>query len=90
MATKNDSEDRNPLDRIIFILLGLPWSEALTELWKMARKALQHRLGAGMYEVLEYESMLKLQVRGGKTATFRKREKVRYLQDSIIAYQDQA
>jgi len=44
----------------------------------------------GMYEVLKYESTLELKDRGGKRATFRKREKVRYLQDNIIAYQDQA
>ena len=43
-----------------------------------------------MYEVLEYESTLELRDRGGMKATFRKREKVRYLQDDIIAYQDHA
>jgi hypothetical protein len=43
-----------------------------------------------MYEVLEYESTLELKDRGGKQATFKKREKVRYLQDNVIAYQDQA
>jgi hypothetical protein len=43
-----------------------------------------------MYEVVEYESTLELQDRGGQRATFRKREKVRYLQNHIIAYQDQA
>jgi len=43
-----------------------------------------------MYEVLEYESTLELKDRGGKRATFKKREKVRYLQDNVIAYQDQA
>ena len=43
-----------------------------------------------MYEVLEYESTLELKDARGKRATFKKREKVRYLQDNIIAYQDQA
>jgi len=43
-----------------------------------------------MYEVLKYESTLELKDRGGKRATFKKREKVRYLQDNVIAYQDQA
>lgn len=42
----------------------------------------------GMYEVLDYESTLELHDRGGKKATFKKRKKVRYLQDNIIAYQD--
>ena len=44
----------------------------------------------GMYEVLEYETTLELHDPKGKKATLKKREKVRYLQDNIIAYQDQA
>jgi hypothetical protein len=43
-----------------------------------------------LYEVLEYESTLELKDREGRKATFKKREKVRYLQDNVIAYQDQA
>jgi hypothetical protein len=42
-----------------------------------------------MYEVLEYESTLELLDRHGKRASFKKREKVRYRQNNIIAYQDQ-
>ena len=43
-----------------------------------------------MYEVLEYESTLELVDRKGEKAIFKKRQKVRYLQDNIIAYMDQA
>lgn len=43
-----------------------------------------------MYEVLEYDSTLELKDINGEKAVFKKREKVRYLQDNIIAYQDQA
>lgn len=43
-----------------------------------------------MYEVLDYESVLELKDRHGRQAIFRKHEEVRYLQDNIIAYQDQA
>jgi hypothetical protein len=43
----------------------------------------------GMYEVLEYESTLELLDRQGKRARFGKRQKVRYLQNNIITYQDQ-
>jgi hypothetical protein len=43
-----------------------------------------------MYEVLRYEAKLGLKDRGGKRATFKKQEKVRYLQDNVIAYRDQA
>jgi len=41
-------------------------------------------------EVLEYESTLELKGGGGKRATFKKREKVCYLQNNVIACQDQA
>ena len=51
---------------------------------------MQGRSYAGMYEVLEYESTLELKDRGGKRAAFKKREKVRCLQDNVIAYQNQA
>jgi hypothetical protein len=44
----------------------------------------------GTYEVLKYEAILELKDRGGKRATFKKHEKVRYLQNNAIAYQDQA
>ena len=44
----------------------------------------------GLFEVLEYESTLTLKDKQGKRATFKKHEKVCYLQENIIAYQDQA
>lgn len=39
---------------------------------------------------MEYESVLDLQDEHGRFSQFKKREKVRYLQNHIIAYQDQA
>jgi hypothetical protein len=68
----------------------LPWIEILVDLWKVGSKVIQGQSVEGMYEVLEYESILELKDIRGKRAFFRKREKVRYLQDNIIAYQDQA
>jgi hypothetical protein len=44
----------------------------------------------GLYEVLEYESCLELLDINGKQAVFTKRQKVRFLQDNVVAYQDQA
>jgi hypothetical protein len=43
-----------------------------------------------MYEVLEYEATLELEDPGGKRASSKEREEVRYLQNNTIAYQDQA
>jgi hypothetical protein len=44
----------------------------------------------GMYEVLAYEATLELKDSQGQFAEYRKHQKVRFLQDNIIAYQDQA
>lgn len=69
------------------ILPGLPWSEWIENAGRFAWERLAAR---GMYEVMEYESTLELLDRAGKEAIFHKRQRVRYLQDHIIAYQDQA
>jgi len=85
----DENEKRNKaLSRLIAILLELPWVEMLTEAWKLGRKMLQGLTHEGMYEVLEYESTLELHDKTGKRATYKKRKKVRYLQNEIIAYQD--
>jgi len=44
----------------------------------------------GMFEVLDYETILEIKDRNGRKARVTKNQKVRYLQDNIIAYQDQA
>lgn len=77
-------------DQLVVILLRLLWLDILGDLWKAGKKLLQGPAYEGMYEVLEYESSLELRDKHGKYALFQKREKVRYLQDNIIAYQDQA
>ena len=42
----------------------------------------------GMYEILEYETTLELLDAQGRYANFYKRQKVRFLQDNIISFQD--
>lgn len=44
----------------------------------------------GMYEILEYDSTLELKDAQGQTAVLKRRQRVRFLQDNIIAYEDQA
>lgn len=44
----------------------------------------------GIYEVLEYEARLELKDTRGLRALYHKRQRVRFLQDSVIAYQDTA
>jgi len=90
MTDEKRNDDQSLFDKLIAVLLGLPWPAVLGDLWKIIRKVMQGWSYKGMYEVLDYESTLELKDRGGKKATFKKREKVRYLQDNVIAYQDQA
>jgi hypothetical protein len=61
----------------------------LADTFRAVRKAIQGRSYRGLYEVLECESTLELRDRKGNRATLKKREKVRYLQDNVVAYQDQ-
>jgi len=80
--------DTNNFIRWVTITLSLPWFEIAGKMWKIGRKVMRGLANEGVYEVLDYESTLELHDRGGKKATFKKRKKVRYLQDNIIAYQD--
>ena len=71
-------------------LFALPWIEILAEIWKLLRQLWQGLADEGIYEVLEYESTLELLDKKGRSAKFQKRERVRYQQNNIIAYQDHA
>jgi hypothetical protein len=71
-------------------LFALPWIEILAEIWKLLRQLWQGLADEGLYEVLEYDSVLELMDNHGKKARFQKRERVRYRQNNIIAYQDHA
>lgn len=83
-------KSQSALSRITTILLGLPWIEILTETWMHGRKLLNGMASEGIYEVLDYEMNLDLHDTKGKRASYRKRQKVRYLQNNVIAYHDQA
>lgn len=77
-------------DKLFDLLLKLPWLDMVAQTWKLIRKLGRGLADEGMYEVLEYESRLELKDGKGHRANFTKREKVRYLQNNIIAYQDHA
>ena len=77
-------------NKLIDVFSYLSFIEVVYDLWKVGHKAIRGFAVEGMYEVLEYESTLELKDSKGKQALFRKREKVRYLQENIVAYQDQA
>ena len=88
---ENDGKKENDsLSRVVTIILGLPWVEILTEAWKLGSKMLRGMTNEGIYEVLDYQCQLELKDKTGRLATIVKQEKVRYLQDSVTFYRDQA
>jgi len=89
MADPQNNTRRSSADQWIGLVFSIPWLEVIAELYKLARKLWSGLANEGIYEVLEHESTLELLDRQGKRARFRKRQKVRYLQNNIIAYQDQ-
>ena len=78
------------IQKLLDILRSLPWTEVAGEVWQIAKKIIQRQSSEGMYEVLDYETILELHDVKGIRATIKKRERIRYLQDNVIAYQDQA
>jgi hypothetical protein len=88
---ENNAQDiGTPLARILGMVLGLPWFEIAGTIWKIGRKLMRGLSNEGVYDVLDYECILELKDTEGRNATIHKTEKVRYLQDYITTYQDQA
>ena len=77
------------LDKLLAVVASNP-IQLVTLLQKLLQRLLGLKAQEGMYEVLEYEARLELLDTVGKHAIFFKRQKVRFLQDNIIAFQDQA
>ena len=89
-AGRTQMKTQSAQSKIITILLGLPWVELFTETWKHSRKLLHRLSDKGIYKVLAYEMQLDLHDPKGSKASYRKRQQVRYLQNNVIAYHDQA
>jgi len=90
MGEENHESRSAQIERLLAIALKSPWLEIAAETWKLAQKLWRGWADEGMYEVLDYEFTLELLDKKGERAVVRKRERVRYLQNSIMAYQDQA
>lgn len=59
-------------------------------LLKLLERAPILRLLPGMYEVLDFDASLELMNTNGSLAVYSKKQRVRFLQNNIIAYQDTA
>lgn len=72
------------------LLANFPWFEFFSRILNLCRRIVRNLTQVGIYEVLSYECQLELKDKNGRLATVQKTEKVRYLQNRISAYQDQA
>ena len=90
MKDTNDKNRSVIIGRFISLLIDLPMMEIVAELWRLCRKLWRGMANEGIYEVLEHEGTLEIKDVNGKKAVVRKRQKVQYLQNNIISYQDQA
>lgn len=61
----------------------------LSDLYQWGKSTIQKLRKPGMYEVLEYRSTLEIMNCDRRIGKFQKSERVRFLQDNIIAIQDQ-
>lgn len=72
----------------LFSFLLSEW-ESLFKIFRKAFPFFRREQNRGVYEILEYETTLQLNTTG-ETATFLKRQKVRFLQDNVISFEDYA
>lgn len=72
----------NHFDQLLLSILG--------DLYSWGKSFIQRITKPGMYEVLNYETTLELLDENGKNAILTKTEEVKFLQNNIIAFQDQA
>lgn len=74
--------------RSVIPKVAADWLVVLTQAWRLISKWLREDATSGTYEVLDYDATLELRDRRGKVAIFKRREKVRFLQDHVIALQE--
>ncbi len=72
------------------IFPALNWLTFLFDLYRALRLWFNHQRREGMYEILDYDSTLELLDPEGKTAILKKKQRVKFLQDNVIAFQDYA
>ena len=74
--------------RRLFACFSLEWIPAVLALFHSLHAALVHKAPEGMYEFLLYDAILDLQDPTGRRATFRKHQRVKFLHNNAIAFED--
>lgn len=91
MAIDNPQEHTSSIiRRILIALLSSDGIDVALGLWRLAKRVIAFKAHEGLYEVQNLDVRLELQDINGKKATLYKREKVRFLQDNTIAFEDSA
>ena len=78
------------LPGLIVPSLASNWNAIMARLFPFIRARLAKRANRNLYEILDYDLTVDLRDKDGRLAVFRRRQKVRFLQDHVIAYQDEA
>ena len=76
--------------RRLLTYLSQDWLTALLDIYHLVRPFFVQQQNIGVYEILEYNSTLDLVDPKGKVAFFRRRQKVKFLQNNIMVFQDHA
>lgn len=87
------SETKNSpgvLVRKVLSRFSTDWLVLLFDVYQTLREWLVSKQPKGIYEILEYDATLELLDNTGHLATFHKRQKVRFLQNNTIAFEDYA
>ena len=91
--TQTTSPALQPTKRLIRRLLAWlapDWAKILLDAWESAVGFLRRGRHSGPYEILDYDAVLELRDAKGRTALFKRRQKVRFLQDGVTSYQYEA
>lgn len=84
------SRESGSIPSLLLRLLSQDWLSLLPDLYRALRLWLKRSRHEGMYKILDYDSTLELLDPTGQTARFKRRQRVKFLQDHIIAFQDYA
>ena len=76
--------------RKVLFLFSQEWLSLLPDLFQVVHGLFVGQQTKGLYEILDYDATLELLDISGKAARFRKRQRIRFLQDRVIAFQDYA
>lgn len=89
-TTYSENMDFASIVKAIAALLSLDLIPVMVDAYRAVRKLITHEYHEGLYEVFEYDAVLELLDTEGKIAVFKKRLRVKFLQDYVLAFQDYA